>query len=452
MNVERMLSRSADEIAAAQDAALRNMLSLCAKGHPYYRERWREAGIVATEIQGTSGLTALPLTPKTDLMATPESFRLQLDQLPLEERALAEAIHTTGSTATPTPVYNTTHDVMAYMWQSRCMAEIAGLGEEDVIANLFPMTPAPMGAFQRSAQNAFAIGAAIVSTLPGAPFGKFDIRRTLDEAVRLVALHRATIIWGVTSFVRRVLLRAVETGADFSNVRMCAVAGEASTPALRSNLRDLMDQLGTRGRIVFDRYGSTELGGLAQCREEGDWHNPAPDLLFLETVDPDTGERLPNGERGALALTHLDRRGTVLIRFVVGDTVAVERSACPHCGRYGERVVGPVVRTKDLVKVKGMLINPSVLLDSLQKVGGVEEFQVEIRRHGDDLGVDEMVLRVASDRTDREALSAELEAAASTAVGVRPRTEFVASRDIYDPGIQTKAKRFVDSRPLQDSN
>ena len=66
---------------------------------------------------------------------------------------------------------------------------------------------------------------------------------------------------------------------------------------------------------------------------------------------------LPDGERGALAVTHLNRRGTVLVRFLVGDIVAVERGACPHCGRFGDRIVGPVVRTRDLVKVKGMLIN-----------------------------------------------------------------------------------------------
>ena len=104
-------------------------------------------------------------------MADPESFRLALPELPLQERALWEIIYTTGSTADPTPVYNTTHDYNAYLFQSRRVADISGIRETDVIANLFPLTPAPMGAFVRSASNAYAAGAAIFAALPGASYG-----------------------------------------------------------------------------------------------------------------------------------------------------------------------------------------------------------------------------------------------------------------------------------------
>ena len=119
---------------------------------------------------------------------------------------------------------------------------------------------------------------------------------------------------------------------------VCAISGEASSRAMREELRRCLCELGAQGTTIFDRYGSTELGAFAQCTEEGDWHNPAPEIQFHEIVDPDTGARLPDGERGALAVTHLDRRGTVLIRFLIGDTVAIERTPCPHCGRNGDRI------------------------------------------------------------------------------------------------------------------
>ena len=45
------------------------------------------------------------------------------------------------------------------------VAAISGIRETDVIANLFPLTPAPMGAFVRSASNAYAAGAAIFAVL-----------------------------------------------------------------------------------------------------------------------------------------------------------------------------------------------------------------------------------------------------------------------------------------------
>jgi phenylacetate-CoA ligase len=436
------------EIRKVQGERLREMLALCARGHEFYRNLWTRTGTEAARVQSIEEIAGLPLTTKQDLMAAPDAFRLHVSDLPLEERALWEVIHTTGSTADPVPIYTTTHDYHAYLFQAKRVAEISGITGEDVLANLFPLTPAPMGAFLRSSANAFAIGASVIAALPGAPFGRFGIQRPLDDAVRLVERHRATVLWGVTSFVRRLLIRAAELRADFTSVRMCAVTGEASSPAMREDIRRRMRVLNAAGTTVFDRYGSTEMGGLAQCEEDGHWHNPAPEILFLEAVDPDTAQPVPPGQRGALAITHLDRRGTVLLRFLVGDICSVERGPCPHCGRGGERVVGPVVRTKDLVKVKGMLINPALLMETLASVDEVEEFQIVVqRRNADDpLSMDELVVRVASAVAGTAALAKLVEGATARTIGVRPRVEMVSAREIHDPNTQAKLRRFVDLR------
>ena len=381
-------------------------------------------------------------------MAKPEDFRLNLPDLPLNERALWEVIYTTGSTADPIPLYNTTHDYHAYLYQSRRVAEISDIRETDVIANLFPLTPAPMGAFVRSASNAYAAGATIFAVLPGSDFGQFNIRRSIDEAVRSVEIHRATILWGVPSFVRRLLLRAIELGADFSTARMCAITGEATTPALREDIRRCMRELGSIDPKIFDRYGSTEMGAFAQCREEGDWHNPTPELQFHEIVDPQTGERLPDGERGALAITHLDKRGTSLNRFIVGDVVSIDRSPCPHCGRTSERIIGPVVRTKDLIKIKGMLVNPDVLLEVLQAMSEIDEFQVIIQKEklNDPYSMDEMLIRVASSSSNLVALEKNLVQRVRQAATISPKIVFEQAHSIYKAGRETKAVRFVDRR------
>jgi len=439
--MEDLLREPQAAIERLQDERLRAMLDLCARGHAHYRRKW--AGIDLASIRGVADLEKLPLTRKQELMAEPESFRLRIPELPLHERVLWEVIYTSGSTAEPTPVYNTTHDYHAYLFQSRRVAEISGIGERDVIANLFPLTQAPMGAFVRSATNAYAAGAAIFAALPGAPHGAFGVHRPLDHAVHLIQAHGATILWGIPSFVRRVLLRAIETKADFRSVRMCAITGEASTPQMREDLRRCLRELNAKGTTVFDRYGSTELGAFAQCREEGEWHNPAPEIQFHEIVDPETGRRLPDGARGMLAVTHLDRRGTVLVRFLVGDTVGLVRGACPSCGRNGDRLVGPVTRGGDLVKVKGMLINPAVLLDALDGIAGIDEFQVVVQRResGDPLSMDELVVRTSGKESPD--LAAQIAARAQDAVRVTPRVEFVAPQDA---ATRTKTARFVDRR------
>ena len=445
-----LLRTPIEQIETLQSERLRSMLSLCAQGHPFYRRRWTQGNVDVGAVRHVRDLERLPLTAKHDLMADPEAFRLQLPGLPLHERALWEVIYTTGSTGDPTPVYNTTHDYHAYLFQARRVAEISGIRETDVIANLFPLTQAPMGAFLRSATNAYAAGATICAALPGAAYGSFAVHRPLDYAVRMVEVHRATILWGVPSFVRRLLLRAIEQQADFTSVRMCAITGEASNPAFRDELRRCLRELRAAGTTVFDRYGSTELGAFAQCREEGAWHNPAPEIQYHEVVDPDSGRRLPDGERGMLALTHLDRRGTVLLRFLVGDVVSIERSPCPVCGRSGDRIVGPVVRGSDLVKVKGMLVNPAALVGALSAISGIDEFQVVIGRldEADPHSMDEMVVRVACDPALREALGREVITRAQSTVQVRPRVEYVEAAEIYDPARQTKAVRFVDRRTV----
>ncbi|HSG91935.1 MAG TPA: AMP-binding protein [Pseudomonadales bacterium] len=443
-----LLRRPLAEIREVQNALVAKQIALCARGHAYYRRRWQEHGIDPAAVRTIDDLQRLPLTPKQDLMADPEAFRLHCPDLPLHERALWEVNYTTGTTSEPTPMYATTHDYQAYLLQARRVAEISGITENDVLANLFPLTQAPMGAFMRSVANAYASGTAIVGALTGAPFGDFGVHRSVDDAVRMVERHRATVLWGVTSFVRRVIMRAKELEADFSHVRMCGVTGEASSPEMREDMRQRLRDLGVARPIIFDRYGTTEAGGMAQCHEEGDWHNPAPEVIFHEVVDPDTGRRLPDGERGALAITHINRRGTTLIRYVVGDIVSLSHEACPHCGRIGDRVVPPIVRTKDLLKVKGMLINPSVLLQSLGAVPGIDEFQVVLARQdaSDPFSRDDMIVRVASPRTDRDALLSAVTEAAQRATRVRPRVEFVAATEIYDPAKDAKASRLVDRR------
>jgi phenylacetate-coenzyme A ligase PaaK-like adenylate-forming protein len=443
-----LLHASAADIRAVQDSKLRDMLALCARGHAYYRRVWREAGVDIASIKGVDDLAKLPLTPKQALMGEPENFRLNCPDLPLHERSLWEVLHTTGTTSNPTPIYVTTHDYNGYLFLSRRVAAIAGMSGDDRIANLFPLAQASMGAFIRSAETAYAIGATICAALPGARYGEFGNHRSLDQAVGLIERHKVTVLWGLTTFVRRVIVRAAELGADFSSVRICAITGEASSSAMREDMRVRLRAVGATNPVIFDRYGSTESGGLAQCQEDGPWHNPAPELIYHEVVDLATGQPLPDGERGALAITHLDHRGTVLIRYVVGDVISLDRAPCPHCGRTSERLCGPVVRTKDLIKVKGMLINPAVLLDKLQALPGLDDFQVVIRKEtpSDPFSMDQLNIRVATQSLDREELAAAIIAETAGAVGVTPKVEFVTERELFDPAAQAKAVRFVDAR------
>ena len=181
--------------------------------------------------------------------------------------------------------------------------DLIGLRDTDLIANLFPMTGFPMGAYARAADEASAVGAGIIFGNTGRTDAMFPVNRSLDGAVGAVARHRATVVWGVAGFVRRTLMRAQELGTDFSSVRMVVTTGEASSPAMREDFRRRMRDLGCADTIIVNRYGSTEQGGtMIECCEGSGFHSSLPDQLFHEIVDDATGRRLPDGDTGMLAV------------------------------------------------------------------------------------------------------------------------------------------------------
>ena len=189
-------------------------------------------------------------------------------------------------------------------------------------------------------------------------------------------------------------------------------------------------------------------GGLVQCAEDAPAQNVCPDLYHLEIVDPETGRSLADGESGALAITHLHRRGTVLLRYLVGDIVALSRRPCPHCGREGERVVATPRRTGSLVKCRGMLVNTDVIVDTLAAMAGIGEFQIVFA--GDDRpgAMERLVIRI--ERETDAALAEEVTRRVRAAVSLRPEVEFVARGALYDQERSIKAKRVLDLRPKSE--
>ena len=178
-------------------------------------------------------------------------------------------------------------------------------------------------------------------------------------------------------------------------MRLVITSGEPVPPALRDELKALLAACGA-GQVQFRaRYAFTEMqGGLVQCAEDAPGQNVTPDLYHLEVVEPETGRRLPDGETGMLAITHLHRRGTVLLRYLVGDIVTLSREPCPHCGRIGERVVATPRRTGNLVKCRGMLVNTDVVIDVLSAVEAIGQFQIVFMRDETPGAMDRMVIRI----------------------------------------------------------
>jgi phenylacetate-CoA ligase len=453
----------AESLDATRSRRLQRTLRAVAAAHPFYRAKFRDLGVDVGAIKSVEDIAFLPTTGKSDYIADPDTFRLRADDLPedfsVEERVLWDIAYTTGTTSgRPSPFYNTTHDCYAILDQARRCNEAEGFVATDRVANLYPMAGFPTGAFLSVVRSTMIAGLPVVHGLTGAANSEFKVRNALSEALEKCAALKPTVLWGVPSFLRRFLDEGRRRGADFSAVRLILTSGEPVPAALRKEMQEQLTAMGAGPVKIQARYAFTEMqGGLVQCCEDAPVQNIVPDLYYLEVVDLETGKPRGEGEEGMLAITHLHRRGTVLLRYLVGDVVTLSREPCPHCGRAGERVVRTPRRVGNLVKCRGMLVNTDVIIETLSALEGMGEFQLVFQREDRPGAMDELLVRIEFDEASPlrakwsdGALREEIIKRVREAVSLRPDVEFTARGAIYDQERSIKARRVVDTRKVPD--
>lgn len=443
------------EIRAHQDRLFGAAVRRAAARHPHYRRLLEANGISPSDFRSLADLTALPLTSKSELVEDPESFRLEADPTAPDDYVLWDVAYTAGTTSgRPTPLYHTAYDYRSILFSQLRMAEIRGIGAGDRVMNLYPLTPHPHGAFMRCIDAATALGIPVVSGLSGRVDGPFELTRRTEHVVRLTVATDPTVIWGVPSYVRQILQRVATQGLDLPSLRVIAVSGEPCTDPLRAALLDLAARVGASDALVSDSLGASEIQcGLAECDGGGGHglHNPAPELYHFSLVD-DGGEPVGDGEEGRLVLTHLDRRGTVLLRYLLGDRVVLTSEPCPGCGRGGGRIVEHLGREGRFVKIRGQLVNVAALQAAVGGVTGVVEYQCVVRPANEASGGMEVLdIRVAID--EAAASPSEIEATVHQVVRrtvrVSPLVRLVG-QDALVRSAGLKTARFTDERDGTD--
>ena len=82
---------------------------------------------------------------------------------------------------------------------------------------------------------------------------------------------------------------------------------------------------------IIDSYSMALCMPVARsCRYDQGLHI-MDDLIYAEMIDPSTGENVPYGEKGELALTHLYKEASPLLRYRTGDLTYMIQEKCP-CG------------------------------------------------------------------------------------------------------------------------
>ncbi len=448
-----LLYMSDGERLDLQNRLLRRQMAWVAEGSRYYRDRFREWGIEPGDIKSVEDLEKIPPTTKRDYMGRPDDFILRFREPTIYDN-LWQVTYTTGTTTgRPTPFYSTSYDYYSKLVQYRRRCKASWITPEDVQVSIMPLGALPHLAYFGVLDNGPALSCPAIMTCVGSPHPEFDVHNSMDHAIETIEKFRATVIYSLTSYARRLLMRAREQGRDFSSVRIIQVSGEPCTRGLRDDIRGRLEALGARDVFITNGFACTEINcTMPECQEFSGSHNTSPDLIYLEVVSED-GKRVPDGRQGLLALTHLNRRGTVLLRYLTGDLATMTNEPCPYCGRPGQRLVPTegsayAVRTKDLIKVKDTLINPVILFEIMTAMPSVEEYQIRIEKEdpADPYSADRMVVRLSAPLADRAELEAQIIDRVKNSCEIRPQVEFVEAGKIYDATASGKAARLVDTR------
>jgi phenylacetate-CoA ligase len=258
---------------------------------------------------------------------------------------------------------------------------------------------------------------------------------------RFIDQYHPTILACTPSYAMFLANVMHELGLDpaASSVRSLFCAGEPgfAVPATRARLEATWDA------ELHEFYGCTEAAPAAggyTCRAvAAEKEGPVSthlmeDLQIWETVDPETLEPVPTGERGLSVVTNLCSEASPQLRFLVGDYATLTTELCA-CGRTHQRALGGFVgRADDMLNVRGVTLFPSALEDAVRRVPHVgPEFQIALSTDHD---LDVLTIRVEpreglSD-TELTELARLVEMEIVSRCELRPVVEVLASRQPSD--------------------
>ena len=135
----------------------------------------------------------------------------------------------------------------------------------------------------------------------------------------------------------------------------------------------------TWGCSVYQHYGMTEMGygGGVECDAHKGYHLREADL-FIEVVDPLSGEALPEDVVGEVVFTTLTRRGMPLIRYRTGDLARFLSQPCP-CGsvlRRLDKVQGR--KTNQIALTPQVQLSITALDEAIFALPEILDFRVEL--------------------------------------------------------------------------
>jgi phenylacetate-CoA ligase len=361
----------------------------------------RLAGVNPFEVTTRKALAALPLTRKRDLIA------LQKDHPPFGGLNALSRANAKRIFSSPGPIYELQGKEIDH-WRMARVLYAAGFRHGDLIHNCFSYHFTP-GAFMFEG-GARKLGCAV---FPG------GVGQT-EQQVQAMADLKPDGYVGTPSFLKLIVDKADETGADISSLKKACVSGEALPGVTRAALAE-------RGIQVRQCYATADIGAIAYETDAQEGLVVEEDIL-LEIVRPGTGDPVEPGEVGEIVVTTFNP-DYPLIRFATGDLSAFLPGRSP-CGRSNVRIKGWLGRADQTTKVKGMFVHPEQMAEVAKRHPEIHRLRLVVDNPG---GQDRMTLHCEISEGS-EALAQRLIASLREVTKLRGETAFCAPGGLPNDG------------------
>jgi phenylacetate-CoA ligase len=405
-------------------------------------------GIKAGDLKSLEDIAKLPFTVKNDLR---DNYPFGLCAVPLEEIVRIHA--SSGTTGKPITGPYTAEDLEQWI---ECMCRnlwAAGVRKEDIVQNAYGY-----GLFTGGLgfhQAATKIGCAVVPTSSG----------LTERQITLMQDFGSNVLFSTPSYALTIAERAEEMKVDIKKLplRVGVFGAEPWTEGMRQEIEERM------GIKAMEAFGLTELCGPGVAYDAGDQNGLYinEDFFLAEVVDPQTLEPLPEGEKGELIFTSLQRRAMPMIRYRTKDITRLWREPGHertkditrlwrepgHEGRTFMRMDKIYGRSDDMLIISGVNVFPSQIEALLLEIEEVEpQYRMVVSKKG---YLDQLKVQVEGKKEIYEAgESRRHEIEGKIAGHIKGMMGIGVGVELVDPKSlarsEGKAVRVIDERPKQE--
>jgi len=421
---------SHDEMKKLQSEKLIKQIKHVYENVPYYRNLMDEKGVKPEDINGIDDLYKLPFLTKADLR---DAYPYGLLAKPLDECVRIQS--TSGTTGRRVVAFYTQNDVD--LWEDCCARAIvaAGGSKKDVCQVAYGYGLFTGGAGLHGGSH--KVGCLTLPMSSG----------NTDRQIQFMMDLQASFLCCTPSYAAYIGETLKEQGYKPEDIPLKAgiFGAEPWTEEMR---RGIENDLGIK---AYDIYGLTEITGPGvafECSEQSGMHINE-DHFYAEIIDPDTGEVLPEGSKGELVFTSLDKEAFPMIRYRTRDICVLSREKC-SCGRTLIKMAKPMGRSDDMLIIRGVNVFPSQIETVLLNEGYQPNYQIIVDRVRNTDTFEVKVEMTPEKFTDKVSEILTMEKALANAMkamlGINPDVHLVAPKTIARS--EGKAVRVIDNRKL----